>query len=318
MDTKRCLRCHKLLRADAHSCSLCGYVFLQAPVRRSSKATNGSRHSATASFPSNPPASPHRAGHYSGLHPEDQPYQSSFMPILRPSAITRRLVEQESDEELQPIAVSSASPQLVNEPEGEQTPKRYVASPIPSLSPMPQRYSGTLSQMATPVPLLEVESPPLVPESTLHEQITAPLPVPVHLADKHQPRSRIVRILFVAALLSFLLASSILMYLVLFAGTGVSVHPAVKVVHASSQQGQSTAPQLQLSASHIDFGAVNVQNPITLTNTGDQQINWQAGVDSNSSWLGITPTFDTFSRQEIATLTVNRSNLTASGLYWLY
>ena len=310
MDTKRCLRCHKLLRADAHSCSLCGYVFLQAPVRRSSKATNGSRHSATASFPSNPPASPHRAGHYSGLHPEDQPYQSSFMPILRPSAITRRLVEQESDEELQPIAVSSASPQLVNEPEGEQTPKRYVASPIPSPSPMPQRYSGTLSQMATPIPLLEVESPPLVPESTLHEQITAPLPVPVHLADKHQPRSRIVRILFVAALLSFLLASSILAYLVLFAGTGVSVHPAVKGVHASSQQGQSTAPQLQLSASQIDFGAVSVQNPITLTNAGDQQIYWQAGVDSNSSWLGITPTHDTFSRMEIATLTVNRSNLT--------
>ncbi len=39
-----------------------------------------------ASRPSIPPASPHRAGHYSGLHPEDQPYQSSKMAILRPSA----------------------------------------------------------------------------------------------------------------------------------------------------------------------------------------------------------------------------------------
>ena len=108
MDTKRCLRCHKLLRADAQKCSLCGYVFLQAPVRRSSKATNGSRQPATASFPSNAPASPHRAGHYSGLHPEDQPYQSSFMPILRPPAITRRLDEQESEDVLEPVAVSSA------------------------------------------------------------------------------------------------------------------------------------------------------------------------------------------------------------------
>src|SRR5947199_3224463 len=137
MDTRRCLRCHKLLRADAHRCSLCGYVFLQAPLRGSSKATNGSRRSTTASFPSNPPASPHRAGHYSGLHPEDQPYQSSFMPILRPSAITRRLVEQESEDVLEPIAVSSASPQQLHEVEREQEPKRYVASPIPKPSPMP-------------------------------------------------------------------------------------------------------------------------------------------------------------------------------------
>jgi hypothetical protein len=37
------------------------------------------------SRPSIPPASPHRAGHYSGLHPEDQPYQSSKMAALRPS-----------------------------------------------------------------------------------------------------------------------------------------------------------------------------------------------------------------------------------------
>src|SRR6266700_3968132 len=310
MDTRRCLRCHKLLRANAPSCSLCGYVFLQEPVRRSNKATDGSRHSATASFPSNPPASPHRAGHYSGLHPKDQPYKSSFMPILRPSAITRRLVEQESDEALQPIVVSSAPSQLVHESEREPTPKRYVASPISSPSPMPQRYSGTLSQKTNPKPLPEIKPPPSVPKSTLHEQITAPLPVPVYVADKRQPRSRIVRILFISAILSFLLASSILAYLVVFAGTGVPVHPAGKVVHTSSQQGQFTAPKLQLSASYIDFGAVRVHNTVTLTNVGGQQINWQAGVDSNSSWLVITPTFGTFSKLATATLTVNRSNLT--------
>jgi hypothetical protein len=31
-----------------------------------------------------PPASPHLAGHYSGLHPEDQPYQSSIITAQRP------------------------------------------------------------------------------------------------------------------------------------------------------------------------------------------------------------------------------------------
>src|SRR5213079_1277420 len=110
--------------------------------------------------------------------------------------------------------------------------------------------------------------------------------------------------------LSFLLASSILTYLIVFTGTGAPVHSTAKVVHTGSEQGQFIPSQLQLSASHIDFGAVNVQNSITLTNAGDQQVNWQAGVDSNSSWLGISPAYGTFPKKETATLAVNRSNLT--------
>src|SRR3989441_3832053 len=195
MDTKRCSYCHKLARAEAETCSRCGHPYVKitngvtkvntVPMKSSNPASRGNRRNETVHLSmsdgntgiqrrSIPPASPHRAGHYSGLHPEDQPYQSSFMPILRPSAITRRLVEQESDEALQPIVVSSAPSQLVHESEREPTPKRYVASPISSPSPMPQRYSGTLSQKAIPIPLPEVEPPPSVPESTLHEQITAP------------------------------------------------------------------------------------------------------------------------------------------------
>src|SRR5690242_19660500 len=72
MNTKRCVNCGKLSRADTEYCSRCGHNFsLQRPARSSAKI-------------STPPASPHRAGHYSGLHPEDQPYQSSFMAVLRP------------------------------------------------------------------------------------------------------------------------------------------------------------------------------------------------------------------------------------------
>src|SRR5712692_7855741 len=180
IDTKRCQHCQKLLRADAPRCSLCGYVFSpEAPDKRTGGATNGSHRTVTLTMPSNPPASPHRAGHYSGLHPEDQPYQSSFMPVQRPPAITRRLVEQESDEVLLPVVASSAARQLTPVLEREKTSKRYVASPVPLALPMPQRYSGTLSQMAAPVPQLEVETPLLALEPTPHEQITAPLPVSV-------------------------------------------------------------------------------------------------------------------------------------------
>ena len=77
METKRCQRCHKLLRADAPVCNRCGGLdFLQVTQARSGR-TGATKE--PPSIPSNPPASPHRAGHYSGLHPEDQPYQSSFL-----------------------------------------------------------------------------------------------------------------------------------------------------------------------------------------------------------------------------------------------
>jgi hypothetical protein len=231
------------------------------------------------------------------------------MPILRPSVITRRLHEQESQDVLEPVAVSSAPLQEALE-EREQTPKRYLASPIPTLAPMPQRSPGVLSQLDAPVPLLEVESPSLTPESTQHQQITAPLSVPLYAAAKRQPHNHIARILFIAAILSFLLASSILTYLLLSARSGVS-HPSVKVAHTGNQQEQPAPPQLQLSATHIDFGTVNVQHFITLTNAGGQQIDWQARVDSNSSWLAISPAFGTFPKQETTTITVNRSNLAA-------
>jgi hypothetical protein len=72
METKRCANCHKLQRADAQACSRCGHVFVQKKSRPSTREWTQ---------PSIPPASPHRAGHYSGLHPEDQPYQSNKIAI---------------------------------------------------------------------------------------------------------------------------------------------------------------------------------------------------------------------------------------------
>ncbi len=394
MDTKRCLSCRKLMRADAHSCSRCGYVFSQAPVKRGGSAANGSRRSATASFPSNPPASQHRAGHYSGFHPEDQPFQSSFMPVQRPPAITRRLVERESDEILQPASSASAAfPQLspaTELPVPEPLPRRSVASPASSPLPMPQRHPGAQSSPAS-VPQLEFVASPLPSEPAWHEQITAPVPEPLYLPVKRQPRTRIVPILLFASCLFFVLATSILAFLLLEKRPVVSAHPvltadpgvlrvgdsfllsgnsfqanqplsltrdanipikdsagkpldvltdsngnfAVQIaitgnwafgqhsiyaadnVHTrvtttiTVRQPSLAAPKLQLPASPIDFGAgapgLVSHKSITLTNVGGGQIVWQAG--SNNTWLTISPQSDKFSGSEIATLTVNRANL---------
>lgn len=76
METRRCPRCNKLLRADAENCRRCGIAI---PVSKGTRKLSGHWDDASpASQPTNPLASPHRAGHYSGLHPEDQPFQSSF------------------------------------------------------------------------------------------------------------------------------------------------------------------------------------------------------------------------------------------------
>ncbi|HEY4384658.1 MAG TPA: choice-of-anchor D domain-containing protein [Ktedonobacteraceae bacterium] len=76
METKRCANCHKLLRADSQVCSRCGYTFAPKNARPVSRKLTK---------PSIPPASPHLVGHYSGLHPEDQPYQSSQMMAQHPA-----------------------------------------------------------------------------------------------------------------------------------------------------------------------------------------------------------------------------------------
>jgi len=81
--------------------------------------------------------------------------------------------------------------------------------------------------MPPPVSQLQFVAPPLPPESALHEQITAPLPEPAYLPDKRQSRNRIVPILLLASCLFFLLATSILAFILLDKGPVVSTHPVL-------------------------------------------------------------------------------------------
>lgn len=68
METKRCAHCHKLHRAGTRVCSHCGKPLVVVAPEQESR-------------PTILPASPHLAGHYSGLHPEDQPYQSMKIAV---------------------------------------------------------------------------------------------------------------------------------------------------------------------------------------------------------------------------------------------
>jgi hypothetical protein len=316
MDTRRCLRCHKLSRADARSCSQCGYVFSQAPITGNGNATGAPHRKATASLPSNPPASPHRAGHYSGLHPEDQPFQTSFIPVQRAPALTRVLA-QESDEVLLPVVTAStAAPLLAPKPEQfvpERLSKRQVAVPSPLPLPMPQRHTGSLSQLPVQAPQDRFVLPPLPSQPSPHEQITMPTLEAVYLLRKRQFRSRIMPILLLALCISFLMATSILAFLLLARRPAVSTHPVLKAdsnaarVHdslakkatmtvrpgAGSLPGPPPEAAIVVKPDSLKFSTIQGTNPaaqsFTISNTGNTPLNWAVTQSTQplSSWLSI-------------------------------
>lgn len=94
MNTKRCAYCHKLSRADAVTCSRCGRSFAASASSTPARSFDTPADNKGNVVEKNvtlrtrrrtiPPASPHRAGHFSGLHPEDQPYQSTMLAVQRP------------------------------------------------------------------------------------------------------------------------------------------------------------------------------------------------------------------------------------------
>jgi Viral BACON domain len=270
-------------------------------------------------MPSNPPASPHRAGHYSGLHPEDQPFQSSFMPVQRPAAITRRLVEQEPEQVFLPAATARPTTlpltPLPEQSVSEQLSKRQVATPSPLPLPLPQRSVGSQTALPVQLPQRQFAVPALSGEPPVPQQgTTAPLKA-LSLPRKSSLHKHLVPVLLLASLLFFLLATSVLAFQLINRRPLVPVQPALNNAStaATPQQAPSTSTKLQLSSSRLDFGAdlpgTISRKPITLTSAGGGQIDWRAGIATDSPWLTITPRSGTFSGRETVTLAVNRGIL---------
>lgn len=150
MDTKRCANCHKLLRAETEVCSRCGYTFTEkkqlTPVRTMVKR-------------SIPPASPHRAGHYSGLHPEDQPYQSTMIAVQRPPANTAHLrgsLPKEPTEKQLSTIDSINTVDTVPE-----TDRHYQVTLAATVDvPQPRPYIAPVPNPTTPIPPSQYLLPP--------------------------------------------------------------------------------------------------------------------------------------------------------------
>src|SRR5579883_2089450 len=193
METIRCPRCNKLLRADAQSCSRCGIAL--PPQGTTRRRSSGSVQSLPPSQPSNPPASPHRAGHYSGLHPEDQPFQSSFfMRIQRP-------------------------------PEAAPAATDWSTLLDVDARDLPQEAQEDIPHDEEPGPATLAELPTLVPRRSLNTPMPETPPPPLSRKPPAQTRMRVVPLLVTASVLCFLLASGLLTFLLLNNGQARSLEP---------------------------------------------------------------------------------------------
>jgi hypothetical protein len=305
METKRCQRCHKLLRADASVCNRCGGLdFLQVTHARSER-TGATKE--PPSIPSNPPASPHRAGHYSGLHPEDQPYQSSFLPVQRPPAPTHHIFAEEADKFSPTKAVdSSLTPAPV------PAPKRRIASFSPSPEPGPQRSLQTNGQIfhAPQVQQYEVEpeqdeqykqgeayhpysptQPPNTPEPLPLEVVT-----PVH---KRRVRGRAVPILLITSCVLFLVATSILGFLLLDSRPTTALKPKLfaepnslratdKLELSGSGFRANALVKFTLDASNIPISQVSAWSTGNFSVQLTIPDNWAPGLDCHYYTINAT------------------------------
>ncbi len=303
IDTKRCQHCQKVLRADAPRCSLCGYVFSpEVPDKRNGSATYGSRRTVTLTMPSNPPASPHRAGHYSGLHPEDQPFQSSFMPVQRARTITRSLVDQEV---VLPTVMAAPAPPP-KAPDTEGLPKRRMAVPTPLPLPMPQRSVNSPLGSSPAAPQRQFVSPPVTPAPLTNQWFTEPVPAVLPLPRKQQKQSRVVPVLLSFSCLLFLLATSVMAFLLLDKRPEATTTKQA-VTHVS--HAAPLVPAITITPSVLSFSAIQGTNPapqpFTISNTGNAPLNWAAAEDENGlAFAPVSPQQGTVAPGKTVTITV--------------
>ncbi len=228
MDTIRCPRCNKLSRADAQSCSRCGAVIPTGTMTR--KRASGDADSLfMPSQPTHPPASPHRAGHYSGLHPEDQPFQSSFFQrIQRPP---------------EPPAEANASVPLDLEDDSST-----VLSLQPSRTEPPPAAQQKVERYEEHAPVHRA----LADLSTLSPRRAPITPIPETPPATFQRTPpgtrRAVPLLVACSLICFLVASSLLAFLLLGRGHANQAQPQLLALPGELRVGDT----LQLSGSGFD------------------------------------------------------------------
>ncbi|HLI06623.1 MAG TPA: choice-of-anchor D domain-containing protein [Ktedonobacteraceae bacterium] len=216
--------CQKLARADAEVCSRCGHAFDRTRIMRSAVRR------------SIPPASPHHAGHYSGLHPEDQPYQSTMMSIVRSDESSQpQQAPHEPDGIILPtIDEPSVFPTSPVSPAALPTASAYWQearlSPAAPIAPLPPGPRTPVPPPArnTPIPDLYNDERDMTerearvggarPQALDNARLRFPVPpsppsVPPYMPSRSPLRSRPILTVLTISFLLLLLATGLLAYM---------------------------------------------------------------------------------------------------------
>lgn len=267
METRRCPRCNKLLRADVEVCSRCGALLTTEKGRK--KRLSGWLTDSTLmpSQPTSPPASPHRAGHYSGLHPEDQPFQSSFfLRVQRPlttsdeeAANAEAFEDEAEDEEIfVPEQALEEEDELFLGPETPSWPAEDEEADFEEESGFVEEAdfaedadedSRKLADRPTLPPYYPLTTAStILPKAVVPVRPTAP-----------KPGLRLVPTLIVGSVILFLLASSLLVFLLIGRGQAAQSGPQLMATPGELRVGDI----LQLSGNGF-----SAQSGIALTRDG--------------------------------------------------
>jgi hypothetical protein len=305
MDTKRCPRCNKLLRANTENCNRCGTAIPSSKGTRK-LATNWSDSSQMPSQPTNPLASPHRAGHYSGFHPEDQPFQSSFfLRVQRPPTPVPASLAQDTHRDSENNLPVSGIASLTEAPEAstsDQDQSEFVDLPTLTSIPVPALPETSIFEQ-DPSEFAEL--------STLYP--TANIPT-LTRPKARKSRIQVIPLLITASLLSFLVASSLLTFLFLGKSPVHSAGPQLLAMPSQLRVGD----ELQLSGNNF-----HAHSRVTLVRDGQTALldaqnkplevlsddlgNFQAHVPITDTWhigIHILHATDTTQNGSSASITV--------------
>jgi hypothetical protein len=236
METIRCPRCQKLLRADAQKCSRCGVT-----IPRGKAPRKWVINPIDDPQPTSPLASPHRAGHYSGLHAEDQPFQSSFYArVQRPPEPEEAETDASTLLDLRPdMQTSPAQPgETFVEGEYGKAGENLPTSPVQPGEPIVEKEYGKDEENIPALSAL-ADMPTLYP----HRAPNTPLPeTPLPSRPRRSFDSlRIVRLMVTGSVICFLLATGLLAFLL------VGKHPG---------QAQTAQPRLIAQPGELRVGDV--------------------------------------------------------------
>lgn len=237
METKRCAHCQKLSRGDAEVCRRCGHPFGERVNTNKISVRTGHFASRSGGPRSIPPASPHKAGHYSGLHPEDQPYQSAFLPAQHPPhsrTLSRPLHPVPREPDVIVLAGVEPPPEAPPDPDSLDVPD----FPTQHVAPVERKPVQRIAP-PTPLPALPVQ-----------------FDRPERKYKRH--RQRFIPVALTISVLCLLIAGSIFTFLLLNRHT---YHPQLNSTPVSLRDNDT----LLLSGS--DFGA---NDQITFTHDDSQ------------------------------------------------